>query len=114
MTQSPAYQLYIINKHGSLVYQKDFTNPVKLSVNDRIRLASTFHGLSAIASQLSPVKVTKNGKLGFLFPRGISVIEGDTFKLYCHETLTGLKFFVVSPQNRNPNLESNLRMVYDL
>lgn len=39
------YSIYIINKAGGLVYQKDFTNHLeKLSSNDYLVLAGTFHG----------------------------------------------------------------------
>jgi hypothetical protein len=39
------YSLYIINKAGGLVYQKDFSNQLeKLSSNEYLVLAGTFHG----------------------------------------------------------------------
>jgi hypothetical protein len=52
----------------------------KMTTNEKIFLASMFYPLFAIASQLSPE------------PRcsGIEVLEADTFKLYCFQTLTGI------------------------
>ena len=39
------FSLYIINKAGGLVYQKDFTQQLeKLSSNEYLVLAGTFHG----------------------------------------------------------------------
>lgn len=39
------YSLYIINKAGGLVYQKDFNQQLeKLSSNEYLVLAGTFHG----------------------------------------------------------------------
>ena len=43
-------------------------------------LASMFYPLFAIASQLSPE----------LKSSGIEVLEADTFKLHCFQTLTGI------------------------
>lgn len=39
------YSLVIINKAGGLVFQRDFNSPLnKVSVNDYLVLAGTFHG----------------------------------------------------------------------
>jgi hypothetical protein len=39
------YSLIIINKAGGLIYQKDFAEGLnKLSINDYLVLAGTFHG----------------------------------------------------------------------
>jgi hypothetical protein len=39
------YSLIIINKAGGLAYQRDFTTALnKLSINDYLVLAGTFHG----------------------------------------------------------------------
>lgn len=45
------YSLYIINKAGGLIFQKDFAAVPKLSTNDYLRLASTFHSLHAITAR---------------------------------------------------------------
>uniref|UniRef100_A0A0P4Y645 Trafficking protein particle complex subunit n=1 Tax=Daphnia magna TaxID=35525 RepID=A0A0P4Y645_9CRUS len=52
----------------------------KLSTNEKIFLASMFYPLFAIASQLSPE----------IKSSGIEVLEADTFKLHCFQTLTGI------------------------
>ncbi|AEY98142.1 FAFR459Wp [Eremothecium gossypii FDAG1] len=48
--------LFIINKSGGLVYQRDFlpSTNTKMSSNEYLILAGTLHGVIAIASQLTP------------------------------------------------------------
>ena len=36
--------LFVINKAGGLVYQREFTKSAKRSANDNLVLAGTFHG----------------------------------------------------------------------
>jgi hypothetical protein len=58
------YSLIIINKAGGLIYQKDFAEGLnKLSINDYLVLAGTFHGFVALPTtfrssiQLTPSRV---------------------------------------------------------
>uniref|UniRef100_A0A7M4EH01 Trafficking protein particle complex subunit n=1 Tax=Crocodylus porosus TaxID=8502 RepID=A0A7M4EH01_CROPO len=51
----------------------------RLSSNEKLMLASMFHSLFAIGSQLSPEPGSS----------GIEMLETDTFKLHCFQTLTG-------------------------
>ena len=51
----------------------------RMTTNEKICLASTFYPLFAIASQLSPEPKSS----------GIEILESDTFKLHCFQTLTG-------------------------
>jgi len=49
------YSLIIINKAGGLAYQRDFHDGLnKLSANDYLVLAGTFHGVHAITRSLTP------------------------------------------------------------
>lgn len=75
----------------------------KMTTNEKIFLASMFYPLFAIASQLSPE------------PRcsGIEVLEADTFRLYCFQTLTGIKFMIVAEPSQS-GMEILLKRVYDL
>jgi hypothetical protein len=44
------YALIIINKAGGLIYQRDFAEGLnKLSVNDYLVLAGTFHGFVSLS-----------------------------------------------------------------
>ncbi|XP_011496327.1 PREDICTED: trafficking protein particle complex subunit 4 [Ceratosolen solmsi marchali] len=75
----------------------------KMTTNEKIFLASMFYPLFAIASQLSPE------------PRcsGIEVLEADTFRLYCYQTLTGVKFMIISEPSQ-PGMEILSKKVYEL
>ncbi|XP_042902201.1 trafficking protein particle complex subunit 4 [Parasteatoda tepidariorum] len=75
----------------------------KLGTNEKIVLASTFHSLFAIASQLSPEPHCS----------GIEVLEADTFKLYCYQTITGTKFMVVADFKQS-GIESLLKKIHEL
>ncbi|CEG65335.1 hypothetical protein CU097_013551 [Rhizopus azygosporus] len=98
------YSLYIINKAGGLVYQKDFSNQLeKLSSNEYLVLAGTFHGVHAITSKISPIHNST----------GIQMLEAENFKLYCHQTLTGTKFLLITAPQLN-NVDSYMKRIYDL
>ena len=72
--------LFILNKAGGLVYQRDFSNALnKLTSNDYLVLAGTFHGVHAITSRLSPIEGST----------GLEVMESDQFRLQCFQTMTG-------------------------
>jgi len=58
----------------------------KITTNQKIILASMFYPLFALAVQLSPEQGSS----------GIRELETDTFKLHCNQTLTGVKFIVVT------------------
>ncbi len=47
--------IFIVNQNGSLVYHKIIGGGMKFTTNDTIRLASTFHSMHAISSQITPV-----------------------------------------------------------
>lgn len=74
------YSIYVINKAGGLIYQKNYGNGLNtLSSNDYLILAGTFHGIHAISMQISPVAGSS----------GIEVFETENFTLRCFQTLTG-------------------------
>lgn len=75
----------------------------KMTTNEKIFLASMFYPLFAIASQLSPE------------PRcsGIEVLEADTFRLYCYQTLTGVKFIIIAEPSQT-GVEVLTKRVYEL
>lgn len=75
----------------------------KMTTNEKIFLASMFYPLFAIASQLSPEPKSS----------GIEVLEADTFKMHCFQTLTGVKFMVVA-DNLQIGVDLLLRKIYEL
>ncbi|KAJ3113484.1 hypothetical protein HDU96_003351 [Phlyctochytrium bullatum] len=87
------FSLYIINKAGGLIYQKDYTDGVsKLTSNEYLVLAGTVHSIHVITSKISPVPGSS----------GLEVLESDLFKMFCVQTLTGTKFLLVTdPAQQN-------------
>ncbi|KAG8743899.1 hypothetical protein FRC10_011189 [Ceratobasidium sp. 414] len=97
------YSLWIINKAGGLVYQREFAGVsfdlfvitpnsssalsseglAKLTSNEYLVLAGTLHGIHAITSRLSPI----NGPSA-----GAHVIESESFKISILLTSTGKLF----------------------
>mmetsp|Transcript_18699 Transcript_18699/g.44004 ORF Transcript_18699/g.44004 Transcript_18699/m.44004 type:complete len:138 (-) Transcript_18699:76-489(-) len=96
------YTLYIVNKAGGLIYNKDLSPVPKLSGNEYLTLASTFHGLHAISSQLAPV-----------VSGGIERLDAATFSLQCFQTPTGIKFFCTARPGTT-GLDDILKVVYGL
>ncbi|XP_061406968.1 LOW QUALITY PROTEIN: trafficking protein particle complex subunit 4 [Lethenteron reissneri] len=94
--------LAVINNPESYPLNLRFGRP-RLSSNEKLMLASMFHSLYAIGSQLSPE----------LKSTGIEVLETDTFKLHCYQTLTGTKFMVLC-EPRQAGMDALLRKVYEL
>lgn len=94
--------LDFLSKPENFPVKLRFTRP-KMTTNEKIFLASMFYPLFAIASQLSPEPKSS----------GIEVLEADTFKLYCYQTLTGVKFMIVGDTNQS-GLDLILKKIYEL
>jgi hypothetical protein len=95
--------LLIINTSGGLIYNKSLsTLAPSLTVNDYLRLGSTFHGLHAIATQIAPVQSL-----------GIQKLDTDVMKLHCFQSLTGVKFVVTATQGTT-DLDVLLQNIYEL
>ncbi|CAE6426564.1 unnamed protein product [Rhizoctonia solani] len=75
------YSLWIINKAGGLVYQREFADGLAtLTSNEYLVLAGTLHGIHAITSRLSPISGPSPGA---------HVIESESFKMSILLTATG-------------------------
>ena len=86
------YSLFIINKAGGLIFNVDLSAAVpKHSGNEYMRLASTFHGLFEISSEVAP-----------LLSNGIEILDADTFRLQCLKTLTGTRHTPYRGKTRSP------------
>lgn len=92
---------FLQNKENYPVTLK-FGRP-KMTTNEKIFLASMFYPLFAIASQLSPEPKSS----------GIEVLEADTFRLNCFQTLTGVKIMVVSDPQQ-VGIEIFLKRIYEI
>ncbi|KAK3830951.1 MAG: Sybindin-like family-domain-containing protein [Linnemannia elongata] len=97
------FSIYIINKAGGLVYNKDYSEGLsKLTSNEYLVLAGTFHGVHAITSKISPVPGSS----------GIEMLETDTFRIHCFQTLTGTKFLLVADPQQ-PSIDMILKKIYE-
>jgi hypothetical protein len=87
---------------------QDFvTNPNKLTSNDVLSMASTFHALHAMSTNLCPV--------AHRAPSGLQSIETEHFKLQALQTHTGLKFFLTSSADAvDRDMQRVLHAVYAL
>ncbi|KAH3672902.1 hypothetical protein WICMUC_003989 [Wickerhamomyces mucosus] len=105
------HSLYIINKAGGLIYQTDFTPGLnKLTANEYLVLAGTIHGVFAIASKLTPtaLKLSTPSSLSSQSSSlsqtsshgsknsGLRCIETDKFSIFIYQTLTGVKFMLIT------------------
>ena len=48
------YYLLIVNKNGSLIYDRSLNPSLNLSQNETINMASVFYSIHAISAQLTP------------------------------------------------------------
>lgn len=76
--------LEIIENKENYPLRLKFGRP-KLTTNEKIFMASMFYPIFAMACQLSPEPKSS----------GIEVMEADTFKLHCFQTLTGKYYNLV-------------------
>ena len=108
------YCLLIVNKNGSLIYDKTFTDKVKLTSNEVINIASIFYSMHAISSQLTPKSVEGDSELK-LENNGIEVIEATNIKLVCFQTLTKIKFIFVTDKKTSMDMcRSQFNLIYSL
>lgn len=80
--------LYVLNKSGGLIYQKDLLSTANQSTNNHVRMGGLFYGMYAITKEVSPIEPSD----------GIKTISCEGFKLYCFQTATGTTFFLSNDQ----------------
>ena len=93
--------LFVVNRAGGLIYSRELSPGGKLSGNEYLVLASTFHSLHAISKQLAPVP-----------SGGITSVDAPSFSLHCLESPTGMKFFTTAKPNTR-DVHGFLRKVYE-
>lgn len=98
------YSLYVINKSGGVIFQKDFIDAVALEdPNDYMRVGSMFHTFNVFAYEMAPVKNS-----GFM-----NTFETEYAMIRCYQTKTGTKFFVIGDKEV-PKLDTvRLYATYD-
>jgi len=125
------FGVWIINKSGGLIYQRDFNSSdasisstrsstpagKSLSTNDCLVLASTFQSVHAIATQVCPKALaTEPTPLRHAASSGIETINWQSspnpFKLSCYQSPTGVKFVLLSSPQQ-PQLDYLLKRLYE-
>ncbi|KAF8486756.1 Sybindin-like protein [Russula emetica] len=97
------FGLWVINKAGGLVYQRNFADGLaQLTSNEYLVLAGTLHGIHAITSRLSPTGASS----------GAHVIEAETFKMTILLSPTGTKFVLLTSL-AEPSANTVLQKVYE-
>ena len=91
-----------LNDESNFPLNLTFCKP-KLTTNERIMLASMFHSLFAISCKLSPVEKSS----------GIELLETNSFKLHCFQSITGVKFLVLT-DTRVISMDGFLKKLYEL
>ncbi|KAK4660416.1 hypothetical protein QC762_118770 [Podospora pseudocomata] len=118
------FALIIINKAGGLIYNRTFHEGGlnKISTNDYLVLAGTFHGVHAITARLSPIPTlganrNSASSAGTMTrpepPSGLEVLESENFRLQCFTTLTGIKFLLFTDTTQT-NVDLTMRRVYEM
>ncbi|KAK4187991.1 putative trafficking protein particle complex subunit 4 [Podospora australis] len=117
------FALIIINKAGGLIYHRTFHEGGlnKISTNDYLVLAGTFHGVHAITARLNPIpqQINRNSasSAGIMTrpepPSGLEVLESENFRLQCFSTLTGIKFLLFTDTTQT-NVDLTMRRVYEM
>lgn len=101
------FALLIINKSGGLVFNRTFHSGLAtLTGNDYLVLAGTFHGVNAIARNLSPTTRLRDST-------GVESVMTTRFLLTCFETATGTKFLLFS-EPAQQNSDMILKKCYEL
>eukprot|EP00168_Porphyra_purpurea_P009637 TRINITY_DN2363_c0_g1_i4.p3 TRINITY_DN2363_c0_g1~~TRINITY_DN2363_c0_g1_i4.p3 ORF type:complete len:147 (+),score=45.77 TRINITY_DN2363_c0_g1_i4:103-543(+) len=86
--------LFVVNKAGGLMFQRTYgeTAP-RLTPNDYLHLASTFHGMQLLVQELSPSPLPKS----ITAPTGgIRALETPSLSLAALTSPTGVQFFVTA------------------
>jgi hypothetical protein len=98
------YSAMVLNNSGGLVfYQQYHASAPQPDSNAILVLGSTLHSLHAISVEVSPTPRSS----------GFNEIECTTWKLTCMQTITGLKFIVVT-DNNHQKLNELLNSIYGL
>lgn len=88
---SPSYMIqsvFVLSKAGGLIFHKDYTQGQRnlRDSNDYLVIAGTFHSVHALSTRISPTNTSS----------GIHVVELEDSLLHCFQTLTGVKFLILS------------------
>lgn len=111
--------IYIISSNGSLVFDYH-SQPSNLNADKNIVLASLFYACYANSEQIGLGLANVDSSLAHIpNSTGIKTLEAENFRLDCYETLTKVKFVVISDLSLGSpstiaNKQDFLRKIYEL
>lgn len=110
--------IYIISSNGSLIFDYH-SQPSNLNADKNIVLASLFYACYANSEQIGLGLANSDTNTLPTTSAGIKTLEANNFRLDCFETLTKVKFVVISdlslgPPSTNANKQELLKKIYEL
>lgn len=109
--------IYIISSNGSLIFDYH-SQPSNLNADKNIVLASLFYACYANSEQIG-LGLPNVDPLSHPAHSGIKTLEAENFRLDCYETLTKVKFVVISDYSlgvsiATANKQDLLKKIYEL
>lgn len=106
--------IYIISSNGSLIFDYH-SQPSNLNADKNIVLASLFYACYANSEQIGLGLSNNDSSNQGPHSAGIKTLEAEKFRLDCFETLTKVKFVVISDlSSRQVDKQDLLRKIYEL
>lgn len=110
--------IYIISSNGSLIFDYH-SQPSNLNADKNIVLASLFYACYANSEQIGLGLANVDSAAQLPISTGIKTLEAENFRLDCYETLTKVKFVVISDLSLGSpsiivNKQEFLKKVYEL
>lgn len=108
--------IYIISSNGSLIFDYH-SQPSNLNADKNIVLASLFYACYANSEQIGLSLPSHD--INMPHSTGIKTLEANNFRLDCYETLTKVKFVVISDLSlgispATANKQDLLKRIYEL
>eukprot|EP01017_Pseudomicrothorax_dubius_P022070 TRINITY_DN2376_c0_g1_i4.p1 TRINITY_DN2376_c0_g1~~TRINITY_DN2376_c0_g1_i4.p1 ORF type:complete len:156 (-),score=34.51 TRINITY_DN2376_c0_g1_i4:154-621(-) len=119
--EKQVYYLFIVSTNGGLIYDKKFSS-IPLDKRERMNsdammsIASSLHTIHDLCSLITPPSLQKLDKSSeTMIPKKVKLetVISDTFRLSCFETLTGLKFIIITSL-QSPDCRPLLKQMYEL
>lgn len=110
--------IYIISSNGSLIFDYH-SQPSNLNTDKNIVLASLFYACYANSEQIGLGLPNQDSLGNIRHSTGIKTLEAENFRLDCYETLTKVKFVVISDLSlggltTTANKQDLLKRIYEL
>lgn len=110
--------IYIISSNGSLIFDYH-SQPSNLNTDKNIVLASLFYACYANSEQIGLGLSNHDSLAQIPLSTGIKTLEAENFRLDCYETLTKVKFVVISDLSlggspATANKQDLLKRIYEL